>query len=87
MSVYTKESISDLLFQKIDSIIIVDAEKDTYQTVKKQGLFETFVENEGSYKSLVEKLWFNLNGSPKKITDDYSRLRDKALFELEKFEK
>ena len=71
MSVYTKESISDLLFQKIDSIIIVDAEKDTYQTVKKQGLFETFVENEGSYKSLVEKLWFNLNGSPKKITDDY----------------
>ena len=71
MSVYTKEMISDLLFQKIDSIIIVDAEKDTYQTVKKQGLFETFVENEGSYKSLVEKLWFNLNGSPKKITDDY----------------
>ena len=71
MSVYTKESISDILFQKIDSIIIVDAEKDTYQTVKKQGLFETFVENEGSYKSLVEKLWFNLNGSPKKITDDY----------------
>lgn len=71
MNIYSKESVSDLLFQKIDSIIIVDAEKDTYRTVKKQGIFEKFVENEGSYKSLVEKLWFKLNGSPKKITDDY----------------
>jgi hypothetical protein len=39
MNIYSKESVSDLLFQKIDSIIIVDAEKDTYRTVKKQGIF------------------------------------------------
>ncbi len=71
MSVYTKEKVSDLLFSKIDAIIIVDAEKDTYNTVKKQGIFEKLVENEGSYKSLVEKLWFHLNNNPKKITDDY----------------
>lgn len=71
MSVYTKENISDLLFQKIDSIIIVDAEKDTYHTIKKQGLFEKLVEDEGSYKSLVEKLWFHLYDKPDKITDDY----------------
>lgn len=71
MSAYTKESISDLLFQKIDSIIIVDAENNTYRAIKKQGLFEKLVEDEGSYKSLVEMLWFNLNGSPKKITDEY----------------
>lgn len=71
MSAYTKETISDLLFQKIDSIIIVDAENNTYRAIKKQGLFEKLVEDEGSYKSLVEMLWFNLNGSPKKITDEY----------------
>ena len=71
MSAYTKESISDLLFLKIDSIIIVDAENNTYRAIKKQGLFEKLVEDEGSYKSLVEMLWFNLNGSPKKITDEY----------------
>ena len=71
MSVYTKESISDLLFQKVDSIIIVDTENDTYQTIKTQGLFEKLVNDKGNYKDLVEKLWFNLNDSPNKITDDY----------------
>ena len=71
MSVYTKESVSDLLFSKIDAIIIVDAEKDSYHTVKKQGVFLQLVEDEGSYKSLVEKLWFHLNDNPKKIADDY----------------
>ncbi len=71
MSVYTKESVSDLLFSKIDAIIIVDAEKDSFNTVKKHGIFEKLVEDEGSYKSLVEKLWFHLNDNPKKIADDY----------------
>ena len=71
MSVYSKESVSDLLFSKIDAIIIVDAETDSYNTIKKQGIFEKLVEDEGSYKSLVEKLWFHLNNNPKKITDDY----------------
>ena len=71
MSIYTKESVSDLLFSKIDAIIIVDAEKDSFNTVKKHGIFEKLVEDEGSYKSLVEKLWFHLNDNPKKIADDY----------------
>ena len=71
MGVYTRESVSDLLFSKVDAIIIVDAEKDSYNTVKKQGIFEKLVEDEGSYKTLVEKLWFHLHDNPKKIADDY----------------
>ena len=71
MSVYTKETISDLLFEKIDSIIIVDAKEDTYHTIKKQGLFERLLDDDGSYNNLVEKLWFHLNDNPKKIADDY----------------
>ena len=71
MSVYTKESVSDLMFNQVDAIVIVDAEKDSYHTVKKQGLFEKLVDDDGSYKSLVEKLWFHLNNNPKKIADDY----------------
>ncbi len=71
MSVYTKESISNLLFEKVDSVIIVDANKDTYHTIKKQGIFEKLVESDGTYNNLVEKLWFHFNGNPKKISDDY----------------
>ena len=71
MSVYNNKNISDLLFEKIDSIIIVDVKNDTYHTIKKQGLFEKIVEDDGSYKTLVETLWFHFNGDAKKITDDY----------------
>ena len=71
MSVYTKEKVSDLLFEKVDAIIIADAENDSYSTVKKQGIFEKILEGEGSYKTLVEKLWFHLQDKPKKIVDDY----------------
>ena len=71
MNFYTKEKVSDLLFEKVDAIIIADAENDSYSTVKKQGIFEKIVADEGSYKSLVEKLWFHLQDNPKKIADDY----------------
>ena len=71
MSVYNKESISNLLFEKVDAIVIVDSEKNTYQTIKKQGIFEKIVEDQGSYKTLVERLWFHFNNNSKKIADDY----------------
>ncbi len=71
MNDYTKENISDLLFEKIDSLIIVDAKNDIYHTIKKQGIFEKIVEKDGSYKDLVEKLWFHFNGNSKKISDEY----------------
>ena len=71
MNNYTKENISDLLFAKVDSIIIAEAEQDTYYTVKKQGIFEGLIDDSGSYKSLVEKFWFHLNDNPKKIDNDY----------------
>ena len=42
MSDYTKESVSNLLFEKVDAILIVDAQKDNYHSIKKSGLFVTF---------------------------------------------
>ena len=71
MSDYTKETVSNLLFEKIDAIIIVDANEDKYRTIKKNGLFETFLQEEGNYKSLVEKLWFHFSNKSDKIADDY----------------
>ena len=71
MSDYTKETVSNLLFEKIDAIIIVDANEDKYRTIKKNGLFETFLQEEGNYKSLVEKLWFHFSNKSDKIDDDY----------------
>ncbi len=71
MAENTKETVAGLLFEKIDAIIIVDAKEDTYKTVKRTGLFESFLESEGTYQKLVEKLWFHLKDDSAKIADDY----------------
>ena len=61
MSDFTKENISDLLFQNVDSIVIVDAQKGSYQAVKRTGLFEKIIQDTGSYNDLLKRLWFNIN--------------------------
>ena len=71
MTGYTKETVSELLFKKIDAVLIVDAENDSYHAIKKKGFFENFLEPEGSYKNLVEKLWFHFNDNTNRIADDY----------------
>lgn len=71
MSGYTKEYVSDLFYEKVDAIIIVNAQKDSYHTVKKTGIFESFLEPDGIYKTLVEKLWFHFSDNSNKIADDY----------------
>ena len=71
MNVYSKVSVSDLLYDSIDAIIIVDAEKDSYQTIKKTGVFDNFLNENGSYKELIEQLWFHFDGKNNKIADEY----------------
>ena len=71
MSDFTKENISDLLFQNVDSIVIVDAQKGSYQAVKRTGLFEKVIQDTGSYNDLLKRLWFNINNGSNQITMDY----------------
>ena len=71
MSDYSKESVSNLFYELADAIIIVDAQKDSYHTIKKTGLFENMFEPDGDYKTLVEKLWFHFSDKSDKIADDY----------------
>ena len=71
MKDYSKEDVSNLFYELVDAIIIVDAQNDTYHTIKKTGLFETFLDADGNYKSLTEKLWFHFRDNSDKIADDY----------------
>ena len=68
---YSKESVSNLFYELVDAIIIVDAKQDSYHTIKKTGIFEELFDADGSYKSLVEKLWFHFSDKSDKIVDDY----------------
>ena len=71
MNTYTKESVSELLFQKVDAILIVDAKENCYHTVKKEGVFDCCLEDDGDYQSLVENFWFHLNNKSTKISGEY----------------
>ncbi len=71
MSEYSKENVSNLFYELVDAIIIVDAKNDSYHSIKKAGLFENLIDDDGNYESLVEKLWFHFSDKSDKIADDY----------------
>ena len=71
MSEYSKESVSNLFYELVDAIIIVDAKNDSYHAIKKEGLFENLIDSDGKYQNLVEKLWFHFSDKSDKIADDY----------------
>ena len=67
---YTIEEITQFIKANLDAVLLVDAETDTYKTVVKRGMFTDFIDETGSYKALIEKLWFHLNDSMDKVTED-----------------
>ncbi|MBB2183260.1 GGDEF domain-containing protein [Lachnospiraceae bacterium MD1] len=67
---FTLEDISELFIEKVDTILIVNAEIDSYRCISKKGIFIDIIEDSGNYHDLIEKLWFHLSNS-KKITSDY----------------
>ena len=69
---FTVEDVVQFLRGNIDALLLVDAGTDTYKTLLRRGMFAEFIDEEGSYKGLIEKLWFHLNDeNHDKITDDY----------------
>ena len=68
---YTVDEVTQFVKEQIDALLLVDAETDTYKTLVKRGMFVDFIDEEGSYKELIEKLWFHLNDTMDKVTEDY----------------
>lgn len=68
---YTLGDAVEYIEKNVDSIIIVDGDKDLYRALVRKGFFSDFIEETGSYHDLMEKLWFHFNNSDEKITDQY----------------
>ena len=67
----TYESLNDFFRQNVDAIVAVDIEKADYHVVQKHGFFDEFINENGNYHDLIEKLWFHINESGEQITKDY----------------
>ncbi len=68
---YSLKDAMDVLNESVDAILFVDAAADSYKVLSKKGIFEDFLADSGSYKELIEKLWFHFNDTMDKITEDY----------------
>ncbi|HEY5537201.1 MAG TPA: GGDEF domain-containing protein [Acetobacterium sp.] len=68
---YTLDNISEIFKEKVDAILIVHAELDSYKSISKKGMFSDIIKESGNYHDLIEKLLFNFNDSSKKIASDY----------------
>lgn len=68
---YTLDDISEIFKEKVDAILIINAELDSYKSISKKGIFSYIIKESGTYHDLMEKLFFNLNNGSNKITRDY----------------
>jgi diguanylate cyclase (GGDEF)-like protein len=68
---YSIEEVAKFINGTVDALILVDAAEDTYRALIKKRLFEGFFEETGSYKDLIQKLWFHLHKDGENVTEDY----------------
>lgn len=68
---YSVEDISELIKGYVDAVVVADSELNKYRSIFRKGMFENFLDDEGSYHDLIEKLVFHFNESNEKITEDY----------------
>ena len=71
MEKFTMENVAEFIKNNVDAVLIVDSKADTFKSIFRKGMFESFIEDSGSYTNLIEKLWFHFNETMDKITEDY----------------
>ena len=68
---YSVEDIPELIKGYVDAVVVADSELNKYRSIFRKGMFENFLDDEGSYHDLIEKLVFHFYESNEKITEDY----------------
>ena len=68
---YSVEDIPELIKGYVDAVVVADYELNKYRSIFRKGMFENFLDDEGSYHDLIEKLVFHFYESNEKITEDY----------------
>ena len=71
LEAYTLEKALGDVKQNVDAIVVVDESTDQYKTLKKKGIFNQYLDETGSYKELIQKLWFHFNYTQDAITENY----------------
>ena len=68
---YSINDVPALFLENVDSIIIVDSKTDSFRALKRNGIFEKYIEETGTYHDLIVKLWFHIDETNEEVTEDY----------------
>ena len=75
---YTANDVSNIFYENVGAIILVDPAIDAYKTIVRRGMFEDFLKESGIYHDLILDLWFHFNDSSEKVSGDYQIFADKT---------
>lgn len=67
----TFEQAAEYLGNNVGAILVADQNADRYRSLVRRGFFQELLAEGGSYKELVQKLWFHFDHSNKQITEEY----------------
>ncbi|MBR5425301.1 MAG: GGDEF domain-containing protein [Clostridiales bacterium] len=73
---FSIDDVCGLFVDHVDALVVVDSSIDTYKAVVRRGIFESFLEETGSYHDLILNLWFHFNDSNEKVSGDYQIFAD-----------
>lgn len=73
---YNLSDVSDLFFENVGAVVIVDPAIDTYKTIVCRGMFESLLKESGIYHDLILDLWFHFNESNEKVAGEYQIFAD-----------
>ena len=67
----TYENALEMLGDSVGAMLIADQNADRYRTLVRRGVFQSILNESGTYNDLVQMLWFHFNNSDKRITEEY----------------
>ena len=73
---YTDEDMLDLIHVNVDAVVVVDKTIRKYRAMFRDGIFKSFIDDEGDYSELIQKLWLHFNDSSEEIVENYKAFTD-----------
>lgn len=71
MDEITFEKAMQYFGRSADALLIADPNADAYRALLRNGIFRDVLADSGTYKDLVQKLWFHFSESGRNITEEY----------------
>lgn len=73
---FTDEDMVDLIHVNVDAVVVVDKTIRKYRAMFRKGIFKSFIDENGDYSDLIQKLWLHMGDSNEEIAENYKAFID-----------